>query len=84
MAREVTLSKIKVSTIYVEIDGGTYKNKVDYFVENDDGSESFRQYSMKHSINTEEDVDKLSVGSDALVKNFISAITELMEDREDF
>ena len=84
MAREVTLSKVKVFAIFVDVDDGTYMNKVDYFVENDDGSESFRQCSMKYSINTEGDLDKLSAGSDALVKNFISAITELMEDREDF
>jgi len=82
MTREIILSKVKINYIQVSKHDDGYECSVNYTVQNDDGSESFEMRSIKYTSESE-DIKKLSVGSDALVVNFVNAITILMADRED-
>ena len=82
MAKEITLSKVKVNNIQIGKLPVGYSCTVGYSVQNNDGSESFTLQSSKFTSDSSES-PKLSVGSDALVVNFVNAITTLMGDRED-
>ena len=84
MAKEITLSKVEFNSVQIsKHPEGGYVCTVNYSIQNDDGSESFASQSVKSTSETPES-SKLSVGSDALVINFVNAITTLMVDREDF
>ena len=82
MAKEITLSKVEFNSVQIsKHPEGGYVCTVNYSVQNNDGSESFTLHSVKSTSGTPES-SKLSVGSDALVVNFVNAITTLMGDRE--
>ena len=90
MGKQITLTKIKLGNIQINsYPGGGYICSVNYSIENDDGSESFTLQSTKCTSEIPDSAvhgnatEKLSVGSDALVINFINSITTLMGDRED-
>ena len=84
MVKKITLSKLEFNSVKIDKhpEGG-YLCTVDYSIQNDDGSESFPLQSLKCTSETPES-SKLSVGSDALVINFVNSITTLMNDRENF
>ena len=83
MAKKVTLTKIEVNNIQIsKIPSGGYTSSVSYTVKNDSGSVSYEVQSSKLTSESE-DTPKLSVGSDAVVMNFVNSITTLMEDREE-
>ena len=83
MAKKVTLTKIEVNNIQIsKHHKGGYLSEVSYTVKNDDGSISFKEVSSKLTSEAD-DTPKLSVGSDAVVMNFINSITTLMGDREE-
>ena len=83
MGKEITLTKIEVNNIQIsKIPSGGYSSSVGYTVKNDDGSVSYEVGSSKLTSESD-DSPKLSVGSDAVVMNFINSITTLMGDREE-
>ena len=83
MGKSITLTKIEVNNIQIsKIPSGGYTSSVIYTVKNDDGSVSYEVQSSKLTSESE-DTPKLSVGSDAVVMNFVNSITTLMEDREE-
>ena len=81
MATTVNFTKVVVDSISIAKQGEAYGSSVGYTVQNADGSESSYKYSSK--CTSAGDSEKLSVGSDALVINFINSITTLMTDREE-
>ena len=92
MAKEITLSKVELKSVQIiKNTGGGYTSSVEYSIQNADGSESFTTQSVKYTSETpdsskpsgESEASDLSVGSDALVMNFVNSITTLMGDREE-
>jgi hypothetical protein len=84
MTKTVVLSKVEFNNVQIsKHPGGGYACAVSYSIQNDDGSKSFASQSIKSTSESPES-SKLSVGSDALIINFVNAITTLMVDREDF
>ena len=92
MAKQITFSKVELKSVQIiKNTGGGYACSVEYSVQNADGSKSFATQSVKYTSETpdsskpsgESESSDLSVGSDALVINFVNSITTLMGDREE-
>tara|TARA_R110000787_G_scaffold260884_2_gene366133 strand:- start:1326 stop:1586 length:261 start_codon:yes stop_codon:yes gene_type:complete len=86
MSNTIVLSKLKIDKVVVtpHPDGG-YISDVTYSVQTSDESESFPKQSIKFTADSGEEAAKLlSVGSDAILINFVNAIKTLMDAREGY
>ena len=92
MGKTITFSKVEVNSIHIEKLSEGYTCNVMYNLQDSDGSVSLQGVSRKctsevpgadPSESLENPEPKLSVGSDALVMNFVNSITTLMGDREE-
>ena len=86
MSTTIVLSKLKIDKIIINPHPvGGWIVDVSYSVQNSDGSISFPKQSIKFTADSaEEAVSLLSVGSDAIVINFVNAIKTLMDTREGY
>jgi hypothetical protein len=82
MTKAITFSKVELNSIEINKISGGYICQLNYSIQNADGSVSYPMESIKGTLGTDM-ADKLSVGSDALVINFTTAMTTLATQKED-